>query len=310
MNKKINRYLWTDKYLEFSFESDVCLHIDRNRYIEWKFDYNWDSKPYIIVIEDIKQTFDQRFWQAINLEVASDKNAAFRFSKIRVFIPVLKNWIPFDWLEWFYWKYFKSITNMFIDTYRYITWRFQMNWIETKEDIKNFTICSYNIWENTHCSTQLMNSLCWMTTLLPNRPDEEIDKIESILNWEDSISLHDYFYMNSIRLFKDNHRYESLVMLVVSLEIVTKNFLYKTLGSEEEVSNFMKTHNSDWLKEVIRVIDEKYFNKKNIHNISKISEWIKLRNDIIHIRKWNIVDLPRLKEYIDASKIVIDDFMN
>lgn len=305
MNKTMNEYLWMDEYIEISYESDICFHIDRWRLIEWRFEFNGNKKPYVIVIEDVRQSFDERFWQSTNMEIATDRNAAFRFSRLRVFIPLLQLGIPFDNLEWFYWKYYKNIINDFIDSYRLITGRFQIWGIESKEDMREFTICHHKVWESSSCASNLFMSSTWWSLLRANRTEEEISNIHKILMWEEQIGLEEIFYMNAVRLFKDNHKQESLIILIITIEIITKRYLLQQLWSDEKVSDYMRSK-KDWLKEIIRCIDEDFFWETLKDKVKDIATWIKLRNDIVHSRKSEMIEIPDLWRYLESWRYLID----
>ncbi len=260
MDEDLKSILGKD-YATISFTLDCCLHLSSDT--KFDFDYLNDDgsiSKIVITFEDIRQPEDHRFGRGENCEIATDSEAAFRFTKVYLSIAISPD-IQEDEILDNNWEVIKNSCNKFLDVYRFVTKRYAIRQLTTRGALPTARVTVSN--ENTKVRGVVhfnLGSNGCLSTLLPERSDDEKNIIRSLL-LKNSLEIEDIFLMSAYRLNQEGHKFECLTNLVIALEAIT----YKIMDSIDKKNI---TINEKWKKKILKKTGNLY--KKNVVLVSII----------------------------------------
>ncbi len=283
----------SESTIKICFRLPICLHLEDN-YDFIFFDKNGDK--IIITTNDIRENMDSRHGSGQNIEIYSDTDAAFRFTKIIVTLIDKNKNIPEDRIGQVYKKEILGAINIFIDSYRQITHRDAIANVQDLTSLRNLSVYRENI--ETGQSRGLVTLSFGSGGLSPLRPlrtQEEHSKIQDILNFGGP-KLEDLFIMEAQRQSVIGHSLEALINAVIALEISIRSGPSLKLNIFEKIIFFRK-------KLILQV--KRRLESLNFEETDLVIGAIKDRHKIIHTGDRNI-DSLLVEKYIKAIKDALD----
>lgn len=288
------------RYAEVSFELDCCLHLPEDRFFFHLPNRNNSLMVSALRFSDVKKKQDHRHGSATGFEVITDSNAAFRFSRIHVYFPVDAKDQRENILN-IYAKEVISMTNYFLDVYRYVTKRYAIQRIVILTDKPYLETNIHDENDNSNVSPVtyfgfgglLKGEDGSLTNFLPDRSGKEVDEIFLMVKDGKLVHSAQLLLMNSSRLIREGYSYLALANMSSALEAVVydlyNNYLSKlTVPSDIQKSFTKGGHLFKKIKWSINELNNKVKIQFNQNEIAKLEKLIKDRNDYIHENKENL----------------------
>lgn len=278
------------KHFEFSFTLRTCLHLNPD------VNFNIDSLGTIIKTEEIHEEHDSRYGTAKNMEITSDTDAAFRFTRIKILVPDQNKKIPLENLEKVYAEKILSSVNMFINSYRDLTGRYGINNISNLSDLpdKNVgrpTLQGGGTFMKTISFTGNEKGVT-LSLYKPYRSTKEHEALQKMLT-DPSLSLSKMFLMDAYKYHQTYQDIQSLINAIVALELSFWDYnIPNKFPILKPIYRFFSRYKN-------LQINAKYFLKNNGADrgiIECVTSAIKERNRIVHKGQRNV--MGNMKKYL------------
>ena len=269
--------------IKISFSLPTCLYLQD----DFIFNIDQDIK---IIHEETREEYDSRFGRGINVEVKSDTNAAFRFSKLTIEIPDYDPNIPGSRLVEVYNLKIIEAVNKFIDAYRFLSNRPA---IANIQDLKNMRELSVGLIPQQIFETRI--SFGGGLTNSPILSKTEHNKLQKLLTG--GVPLEEIFFMEAERHYALGHFLQSLVSAVIAIEIILNSCINIKIPIIFRI--FYKK------KKLIYKIEKVLSDKIDFQKMSLLIGAIKDRNRIVHNGKREINN-ETIRKYLDVIKESIE----
>lgn len=278
-----------DIYIEIIIVLPICLHLDnREFYLSYK-----KGKNIVIRTENIYNNNHPIYGSVQNMEVDSDSDSRFRFSKVFIKIPLFGElMVPVEQIISTYSELYLKYLNTFLDQYRFVTKRSAIkNYTDLTDFIPPVTAkTSKDVFGEESFVSEMNFFARGLTTALDDRSEEDHLRLQEYLN--NNIPLHEKFMIDAERDFHYGNFLHSIINGVISLEII----IAELFGLLSDKTNISKEVRSDFIKNV-GIYLNLAFTLKLVSNIAlmpddKVFEncqsAISIRNKIVHQGKRDI----------------------
>jgi hypothetical protein len=277
--------------IEFSFQLRICLHLQSERSFQI-------GDGLVIQTSEVIRREHPELGTSQNMEVLSDIDSGFRFTRLTILVPDRDENIPADRLQSVYEKEVLTAVNYFIDSYRHVTGRFGIANIPSLYGYPGLNV------QRQGGSGVFVISFGsqgeGISQFRGARSPEEHGAIEQLLN-ENSLRLEQLFMMDARRYSVNGHETQALINAVIALDIAIRN------NGEKPRSKLTRF----WLKifyqhkALVRLVT-KVLSEKNMDEgkIGDIVGAIRERNKIIHDGRRRISG--SLERYLDTISEAIE----
>lgn len=262
-------------------------------YLVDAYEFPFDKRRIVIKTEDLTEREDSRFGTSVGVEIASDIDAAFRFTKLNVLIRDENSSIPTDALRDVYESDVIRATNRFIDSYRFVTGRHAIANLHNLSSVRQLSITRFD--DEGQVGNFVINFGAAGAVLRVHQPplsEETHSQISA--KFVNGVPLEDQLMMDAARYATIGHSIQALISAITALDVVVREY------PKSRPRWFMRLwHRNSVLEQLVKT---SLSNVSDNLDISVVVGAIRERHKVVHAGRRNLKgDIMKYIKNIEAA---------